>query len=567
MGSTHKPNYPGQEVGYFKYLATVDFPETILSNCCIKEAVVTGIHSRTEINITCDGIDFSAVPVLIHTDCGARVASVKGVDLPAEEYFKNSAFMFPFLAGAATVLGTTVDPTVLVVMHTRPGTMEKTCLAAIKVVRDSFNQKANLPPTYEVVVKVNIAGYRGSILEFSKVALFNIIDNTACDIPTIAGGKQSLPLIKADGTASETLINAYLDRGILIEKVATTALKLTGDMPYPPSGVTPNNTATIIASSGTYSVGGYDTCYDDTGSAITPAITYNEDIQSNYQNKTWTYGCYGGTFDFYQEIYCTDKLPSGGEITVSAYFPTLLISELFFADIVGPEKVPLVFGEDTFNFSALSFDKEFANGWAYHSSCVGSYNLETVQVLGAPGIHPCGDAISQTFTETGSVTQTISIVGPSTSQTFVKDMGGDRTTVFNYAGNGYTGTMEANSQDSNHANLILIPAYDNLICSVSMCGRLILSQDTYTTREFFGPNFSTTPGTFSQVKSPLTAEVIGIEQPGEGSFIASTGISSLVGDFLIQEITAAGITDILNLTVIADLNLYVVPFNLEAALL
>jgi len=246
-----------------------------------------------------------------------------------------------------------------------------------------------------------------------------------------------------------------------------------------------------------------------------------------------------------------------------------LISELFFVGITGTEKVTLLV-PDGFNhdFSALSFKREFANGWASSSESSGTYNLESALELGPPdGIYPCGRSISQVFTETGSVTQTLSFVGASTTQNYVRNMGGNRTTTYNYSGGGYTGTMEANSQDYNHTDLTLIPAYGNLICSVSICGRLILSQDTYTTRDFIGPNFTTVEGTFSQTSTPLSFEVIGLEETGNNSFIESAGLLTLVGDFLEKEISAVEITNISEFDVTVVLDLYVVPFNLEAALL
>jgi hypothetical protein len=91
------PNFPAQESGCFKYLASIGLTEEQLSNCCVKKARVIGIADRQHIDIVLDGVQYDAVPVWIHTDVGARLAMLKGAEhAQLKDYFKDASLMFPF---------------------------------------------------------------------------------------------------------------------------------------------------------------------------------------------------------------------------------------------------------------------------------------------------------------------------------------------------------------------------------------------------------------------------------------------------------------------------------------
>lgn len=96
-----KPNIPAASFttsGAYPYLASVGVTEATLATSCVKRMRVIAITGPQTINVI-DENDriFTNIPVWVHTDIGARLALLKGVEAVAADYFKNAAFMFTFM--------------------------------------------------------------------------------------------------------------------------------------------------------------------------------------------------------------------------------------------------------------------------------------------------------------------------------------------------------------------------------------------------------------------------------------------------------------------------------------
>jgi len=102
-----KPNFPGYteeevEDNVYRYLASIEMTPEELTNTCIVEAEVTGIDDAILglVTVKYDEVEYSSVPVWIHTDQGTRLRQLneeEAVDAP--DYFENAAMHFMFKSG------------------------------------------------------------------------------------------------------------------------------------------------------------------------------------------------------------------------------------------------------------------------------------------------------------------------------------------------------------------------------------------------------------------------------------------------------------------------------------
>lgn len=93
---------PSTSDNVWRYLADVLVAEGDLESCRIKTANVTGITDVDNVNIRLDGVDYTNIPVWMHTDKGARYRIYKEKQedsavesTNAEDYFDDAATMFP----------------------------------------------------------------------------------------------------------------------------------------------------------------------------------------------------------------------------------------------------------------------------------------------------------------------------------------------------------------------------------------------------------------------------------------------------------------------------------------
>lgn len=230
-----KPDFPFPA----PYLASVGFDEAILAECCIKKGVVKKLDSRQAVTVEIDAVEYENVPVWIHTDCGARLAAIKGIELsdPAD-YFKDAALMFP-LQGSTTFYDhygsnyTSLEPQVFVIVQTIDEV--KTVLGVIGIVQNinrAFPANESPFKTYRpcFLFAINRWDIFNSEPFETTWSLFDIITGEFAQIPSSG---PALPMVEAkDLTDAQktSLINPFLSESIHIKPttLVTTSTKRIG---------------------------------------------------------------------------------------------------------------------------------------------------------------------------------------------------------------------------------------------------------------------------------------------------------------------------------------------------
>jgi len=232
-----KPNWPKNKDakdGFYPYLATVGLTHEKLRNSCIKKGIVTGIFSAQSVNITIDNIEYTDVPVWMHTDHGAREQLIKEeVLVDQSNYFKNAALMFPFPGNISTSSGTTLEPEVLVIVYTNPETSVVEVIAVIGILQNVFqifDTVADPYPTYNLYFYFKIVSERweatGSSNEYpgelkgsrELYFLYDMINDTVANIPTIIDSEPSLPFFNAENIlqADTDKITDFISSGVIV---------------------------------------------------------------------------------------------------------------------------------------------------------------------------------------------------------------------------------------------------------------------------------------------------------------------------------------------------------------
>lgn len=226
-------------VSPYKYLAGVTLTNTQLLNSCIKKGTVKKLNSRQTVTVEIDSVEYENVPVWIHTDCGARLAEVKGVEFTnPEDYFKDSALMFPMVSGTTfydsyNVSHTSLAPEVFVIVQTVDEV--KTALGVIGIAQNLnrvFPTDENPFSTYRpyFLFAINRWNITSAVPYETTWSLFDIITGEFAEIPSYG---PALPMVEAkDLTDAQktSLINPFLSGSIYIKPttLVTTGTKRIG---------------------------------------------------------------------------------------------------------------------------------------------------------------------------------------------------------------------------------------------------------------------------------------------------------------------------------------------------
>lgn len=213
-----KPRYPASTAigGVWPYLASVGISEAMLQNCCIKKGTVKKLNSRQAVTVEIDAVEYENVPVWIHTDCGARLAAIKGVEAASpENYFKDAALMFPFPADTIirsqdNSASTTIEPIVFVIVYTNPENSAKTALGVIQIIQNLNREfPANTAPfrTYRPYIQYRIKYwyYENMVehVEYSRHYLWDVLGDKIASIPTMTPEGFALPFFPAENMTDE----------------------------------------------------------------------------------------------------------------------------------------------------------------------------------------------------------------------------------------------------------------------------------------------------------------------------------------------------------------------------
>jgi hypothetical protein len=191
----------------YEYLAAAELDEFRAATCCIRKGIVTGIDTLNSVSLTIGTVDYSNIPVYIHTDVGARLSVIKSdINPDPLAYFKNAALMFPLPGG--TPLGVlddnleyTTDPEVLVVVETtEEGQIIP--LYVCGIIKTGLPNTSAPYPTYNAYIDMTIhierTGVATGAVETIKV-VYDLINNCIAQMPTETAGVLGLPFIDAAG--------------------------------------------------------------------------------------------------------------------------------------------------------------------------------------------------------------------------------------------------------------------------------------------------------------------------------------------------------------------------------
>lgn len=198
----------------YKYLSAAGVSEGNLRRCCVKEAEVIGVDSTETVRLLLDEVEYSDVPVWIHTDVGSRTALILEEEaVPPETYFKNSALVFPFPGLVETNIvypEKTFTPTVHVVVYTDPESGDQQCVAVIRVLStayDSVEDNKTLYPTYRMFIGLDLDYSIGTGAHYLiETYLYDLIEDKAATMPSLVDGEIALPFIPCE-------IKTYSDEG------------------------------------------------------------------------------------------------------------------------------------------------------------------------------------------------------------------------------------------------------------------------------------------------------------------------------------------------------------------
>lgn len=100
MANIVKPTWPplDSDTDIYEYLASVGFSESMFKSLCVKEAIVTEVASLTTSTVTIemDSIEYTDVPVWVHTDRGCRRRVILGTEAnDPKSYFEGVGALFP----------------------------------------------------------------------------------------------------------------------------------------------------------------------------------------------------------------------------------------------------------------------------------------------------------------------------------------------------------------------------------------------------------------------------------------------------------------------------------------
>ena len=263
---------------YWKYLLSVGITAKDLGNCCVRKAEVIGVDSLQTVKVDCGGIEYSDIPVWIHTDQGARASLMKGEDLVDGNYFKNAALMFPMRGGISTSKGTTKTPEVLVLCSIDPETNSVTVMGVIQILQAMFTTFAGGPfQTYRFLIKISFFNGVTGV----EHALYDVVNSQFLYMPTYpADGVPVLPFYTAKELATDVEINRLLTLGFIV-----------------PGSL-------LVVSTVKYGLG--DVCYheDDTTSSGWVTTSYNQTYTGHYHEEgEVTSSCYGSAIGNYVTDY------------------------------------------------------------------------------------------------------------------------------------------------------------------------------------------------------------------------------------------------------------------------
>jgi len=222
------PNWPPRkDHAHYEYLASVGYSEEELQNSCIKVAEVTGIFSRSSVNVLCEGTTYTDIPVYIHTDIGCRVPFLKNVESEKpEDYFADSALFFPMPGEVLTMRGMTKVPSVFVAVHS---SKEGQRVLFVSHVREtmfySFEEDVlKLPNTWRMHALIEVSSPTKTFAEYS---VYDMVNDSVASLPTYPLGTTvpELPLVDAyrlSITDADASIAPFIASGIQLPNTAPT---------------------------------------------------------------------------------------------------------------------------------------------------------------------------------------------------------------------------------------------------------------------------------------------------------------------------------------------------------
>lgn len=161
------PTYPAAD---YQFLASVGISKVMFESMCVKEASVTSVSSlvSSKVTIEMDGVEFTDVPVWIHTDQGTRAVNVAVATtgdisyIPEDpaDYFEGAGSFFPMQEGinhrsvslysSSSWSALTRQPRVMVIAYPSDDTWVVVAVISIidNGVLSEFDRRTNAHPTF-----------------------------------------------------------------------------------------------------------------------------------------------------------------------------------------------------------------------------------------------------------------------------------------------------------------------------------------------------------------------------------------------------------------------------------